>query len=152
MPSYGSDAGLIAYLDATGRELPVDAEPAIVRHYGTLYVDSFEDMYRGTRLAEENSFPRDLWPVVPTNVEHAAYEAGYAYATGVPIFGGGGTSGGQVIREKVDVLEVQYAEPTGDWWEFNRYILPLAYALLLPFFKVKKDDKCCSGGGGAFVV
>lgn len=137
MPSYGTDAGLIAYLAETGRTLPPDAVPAQVRATGTLYVDSFEDMYRGTALTDENSFPRDLWPTVPTRVEYATYEAAYAYATGVVLFGTGGTAGGQVIREKVDVLEVQYAGPQEGmgWWEANRYILPAAYALLLPFFK-----------------
>lgn len=140
MPSYGSDAGLAAYLTATGRTLPAGMTADVARHYGTVYVDSFEDMYRGTAVSTDNSFPRDLWPVVPAAVEHAAYEAAFAYASGVPIFGGGGTAGGQVVREKVDVLEVQYAAQesgSGGWWDNNRYILPLAYALLLPFFKRK---------------
>lgn len=140
MPSYGTDAGLTAYLTATGRTLPAGMTAAVARHFGTVYVDSFEDMYRGTAVTTDNSFPRDLWPVVPTAVEHAAYEAAFAYASGVDIFSNGGTAGGQVIREKVDVLEVQYAAPeagSGGWWENNRYILPLAYALLLPFFRRK---------------
>lgn len=140
MPSYGSDAGLTNYLTATGRTLPVGATAAVARHYGTVYVDSFEDMYRGTAVTTDNSFPRDLWHVVPTAVEHAAYEAAFAYANGVDIFSAGGSAGGQVVREKVDVLEVQYAAPeagSGGWWENNRYILPLAYALLLLFFKRK---------------
>lgn len=149
MPSYGSDADLIAYLATTGRTLPDGAVPSAVRAMGTLYVDSFEDCFRGTALTEENSFPRDLWPDVPERVEQAAYEAAYAYASGVDIFGSGGTSSGQVVREKVDVLEVQYAGPQSGqgWWEANRFILPLAYALLLPFFKRK-------GGSGysAFIV
>lgn len=136
MASYGSDSGLTAYLTATGRTLPVGTTAAVARHFGTVYVDSFEDMYRGTAVTTENSFPRNLWPVVPVAVENAAYEAAFAYASGVDIFSTGGTAGGQVVREKVDVLEVQYAAPTaGGWWENNRYILPLAYTLLLQFFR-----------------
>lgn len=149
MPSYGTDAGMIGYLAMTGRVLPVGAVPAQARAMGTIYVDSFEDMFRGSALSDENSFPRDLWPVVPVRVEQAAYEAGYAWSSGVEIMGSGGTAGGQVIREKVDVLEVQYAGPQDGqgYWEANRFILPLAYALLLPYFKRK-------GGFGyaAFVV
>jgi len=139
MPSYGSDAGLTAYLTATGRVLPVGYTEAVARSYGSLYVDSFEDMYRGWAVTTDNSFPRDLWPTVPVNVEHASYEAAFAYASGVAIFGGGGTAGGQVIEERVDVLSIKYAAPQDGWgyWESNRFILPLAYALLMPFFKRK---------------
>lgn len=149
MPSYGTDQGLIAYLGMTGRSLCPGTVPAVARHYGTLYVDSFEDCFRGTALTDENSFPRNLWPVVPVNVEYASYEAAYAWCNGVEIFGGGGTAGGQVTRERVDVIEVSYAAPQEGqgWWEMNRFILPAAYALLLPFFKRK-------GGLGysAFIV
>lgn len=133
--AYGSDAEMTAYLSLTGRSVPVTTTPAIARQYGSQYVDSFELEYRGVAVDTDASFPRDLWPVVPVRVEQAAYEAGYAWASGVAIFGTGGTIGGQVIREKLDVLEVQYAAPEGGYWESNRYILPLAYSLLLPFFK-----------------
>lgn len=133
--AYGTNAGLNAYLAASGRTLPSGADPDVVRFWGSLYVDSFEDLYRGTALQDGASFPRDLWPVVPQAVEWAAYEAGFAWADGVAIFGGGGTAGGQVVKERVDTLEVQYAAPqdgTG-YWDNNRFILPAAYALLLPF-------------------
>lgn len=146
--AYGTDQGLIDYLETTGRALPFPATADVARAWGSIYVDQFWDMYKGTALSDDEAFPRDLYPTVPTNVEYAAYEAGYAWATGVSIFGQGGTAGGQVIREKVDVLEVAYASPTGEgWWYDNRYILPLAWVLLMPFFKRK-------GGLGyaAFVV
>lgn len=133
--SYGSNAGLTAYLTSTGRTLPSGADPDVVRLIGSQYVNSFEDLYRGTALQTDASFPRDLWPVVPAAVEYAAYEAAYAYANGTALFGGGGTAGGQVVREKLDVLEVAYAAPQDGhgYWENNRFILPAAYALLLPF-------------------
>ena len=137
--AYGSDAGLTSYLTASGRTLPVGADPAVVRFWGSLYVDSFEQFYRGASLQPDASFPRDLWPVVPVNVESATYEAAFAYASGVPIFGGGGTAGGQVTSEQVDTLKVTYAAPQEGWgyWDANMFILPAAYALLLPFFKRK---------------
>jgi len=138
--AYGTDQGLTDYLALTGRVLPGATTAAIARVYGSMYVDGFEQDYRGAALTTDASFPRDLWPVVPTRVEHAAYEAGYAWATGAWDGGAsGGTYGGQVVREKVDVLEVQYAAPqdgTG-WWDNNRYIIPLAYTLLLQFLKRK---------------
>lgn len=139
MSSYGTNQGLLDYLSASGRSLPVGADADVVRFWGSLYVDQFEQDYRGSALQTDASFPRDLWPVVPVNVEYATYEAGFAWASGVPIFGGGGTAGGQVTKEKVDVLEVQYAAPQEGWgyWETNRFILPAAYALLLPFMKRK---------------
>lgn len=137
--AYGSSTGLVAYLTASGRALPAAADPDVLLFWGSLYVDSFEQCYRGTALQDDASFPRVLWPVVPVNVEYAAYEAAFAYASGVAIFGSGGTAGGQVVREKVDVLEVQYAAPTdgSGWWQNNQFILPQAYALLLPFMKRK---------------
>ena len=154
MPSYGNDTDFLAYLTATGRSLPVGASADVARHYGTVYVDSWEDQYRGRALTTENSFPRNLWKPVPTAVEHAAYEASLAWADGVDIFGTGGTAGGQVVREKVDVLEVQYAAPEdgGGWWDANRYVLPLAYALLLPFMRRKGSSGCSGGGIGVLVV
>lgn len=153
MPIYGTNQGLIDYLALTGRELPDGANPDALRHWGTVYVDSFEDLYCGVALSPDNSFPRDLWPVVPERVERAAYEAALAYAEGVPIFGGGGTAGGQIIKERVDVLEVQYAAPQGDWWLANRFIWPLAYSLLLPFLCLpSEDDGACKGGAAAFIV
>lgn len=135
--AYGSDAAMIAYLDGTGRTMPVGANPAALRADGSLYVDMFEERFRGVALTDTESFPRDLWPVVPERVEWAAYEAAWAVSQGVDIFGAGGTAGGQVIREKVDVLEVQYAGPQDGmgYWEANMFILPRAYALLLPYFK-----------------
>ena len=152
MPSYGTDQGLIDYLAETGRELPEDAVPAEVRAMGAMWVDGWEDLFCGIALSDMNSFPRDLWPEIPTRIDYAAYEAGYAYANGEPIFGGGGTAGGQVTKEKVDVLEVTYAAPTGDWWWNNRYIVPLAYAHLLPFLCIpKEDDGACKGGIGALI-
>lgn len=139
MNSYGSNQGLTDYIAATGRTLPVGASPDVVRLWGSMYVNQFEPCYRGSALQTDASFPRDLWPVVPVNVEYATYEAALAWAEGVAIFGGGGTAGGQVVKEKLDVLEVQYASPQdGDgYWESNRFILPAAYALLLPFMNRK---------------
>lgn len=150
--AYGDDQGLIEYLSRTGRSLPSGADPAVLREIGSDYVDSFEDLFCGNAETVDASFPRDIYPEVPKRVEQAAYEAGYAYATGVPIFGEGGTSGGQVIREKVDVLEVSYSDFKADWWTANRFILPLAYTKLLPFICPPNDGKCSPIPTAAVVV
>ena len=137
--AYGTDEGLIEYLSASGRCLSGSTTAAVVRFWGSAYVDQFEQDYRGAAITTDASFPRDLWTTVPSRVEQAAYEAGLAWSQGVVLFGSGGTSGGQVTSEAVDSLKVTYAEPqdgTG-YWENNRYILPIAYALLLPFMKHK---------------
>lgn len=151
MPSYGSDAGLIAYLAQSGRVLPVGMSPDVARYWGSQYVNLWEDRYKGVAIALPDSFPRDVYDPVPVAVEYASYEAAFAHASGVDLFGTGGTSGGQVVREKVDVIEVQYAAPESGsglsgYWDNNRFILNLAYALLLPFMRK-------SGGiPAAFVV
>ena len=133
--AYGSDSAMTAYLALTGRVVHPSHSTATARQYGSVYVDQFEQDYRGCAVTTDASFPRDLWTTVPTRVEHAAYEAGYAWSSGVLIFGSGGTAAGQVTSEKVDSLAVTYADPMegSGYWENNRYILPLAYALLLPF-------------------
>ena len=137
MPSYGTDEDFAIYLTSTGRTLPVGIVPAVVRADGTLWVDQFERRYRSVALTDENSFPREAWPVVPQRVEWASYEAAWAVATGVYIWGDGGTAGGQVIEERVDVLSVKYAGPQDglSYWESLQFIIPRAYALLTPFFK-----------------
>lgn len=155
MPSYGSDADLIAYLAETGRALPVDAVPAEVRAMGSLYVDSFEDRFCGASLQDTSSFPRDIYNPTPVRIEWAAYEAGYAWSNGENIFGSGGSQAGTVKREKVDTLEVEYFGATdAGYWENSRYIVPMAYAHLLPYLcdPVGDEGKCMPGLGGGFVV
>ena len=137
MPSYGSDEAMLEYLASTGRTLPAGIVPAVVRADGTLWVDQFERRYRSVALTDENSFPREAWPVVPQRVEWASYEAAWAVATGVAIWADGGTAGGQVVEERVDVLSVKYAGPQDglSYWELLQFIIPRAYALLTPFFR-----------------
>lgn len=148
MPSYGSDEAMLEYIASTGRTLPGGIVPAVVRADGTLWVDQFERRYRSVALTDENSFPREAWPVVPQRVEWAAYEAAWAVATGVAIWADGGTAGSQVIEERVDVLSVKYAGPQDGMshWESLQFILPRAYALLTPF--LRRTDTYAS----AFVV
>ena len=138
--AYGSDQGLADYLSRTGRVLPAGITPAIAREFGSAYVDMFERKFRGTAIAYPPSFPRDIYNPTPVAIEYAAYEAAFAHASGVDLFGSGGTAGGQVVREKVDVLEIQYAAPesgagVGGYYENNLFILPLAYRYLLPYLK-----------------
>ena len=133
--SYGSDQGMVDFLAETGRELPSGVSVSAARYWGSLYCDQFEDLYRGVALQSGASFPRDVFNPIPSGVEIATYEAGFAWADGVPLFGAGGSAASQVIKEKVDVLEQQFAAPQDGvgWWDSNRYFYPAAYALLLPF-------------------
>ena len=155
MVPYGNDQGLIDYLAETGRTLAEGAVPSVLRHYGSLYVDQFEPDFCGAALSFDNSFPRDIYDPTPQRVINASYEAAYAYSTGVPIFGDGGSQAGTVKKETVDVLSVEYfgASEAG-FWRDNMYILPLAYALLLPFLCLPQEDdgKGCVGRGAGFVV
>lgn len=146
--AYGTDAAMVAYIEATGRTLPEGAVLSALRSAGSEYTDSFEMRFRGYALDTNASFPRDVWPVVPERIEHAAYEAGWAVSQGADLFGQGGSYGGQVIREKVDVLQVDYAAPSEGmgYWELNQFILPRAYILLFPFFRRHQAY------GAAFIV
>ena len=151
MAAYGDDAAFVAYLAATGRTLPAPAVPAQLRASGTLWVDQWEQMFKGAAVSDENSFPRDLWATVPVRVEHAAYEAGYSVSQGVDIWGSASSAGGMVTREQVDTLSVSYATPdvttAKDVWDAMRIMIPQAYALLQPYFR-----RGGLIGGGAFVV
>lgn len=147
--AYGTDQGLENYLAQSGRVLPAGMTPAVARNRGSAYVNLFEDKYLSKPISPPDSFPRVAYDPVPLAVEYAAYEAAFAVASGLDLFGTGGTAGGQVVREKIDVLEVQYAEPQAGfagYWDNNRFILPLAYALLLPFMRK------AGFGPAAFVV
>lgn len=151
MASYGTNEAFVAYLTATGRALPDGADPDVLRLDGTLWVDQWETRYRSAPLTVDNSFPRVAWPAVPTRVEQAAYEAAWAVSQGVDIWGAPSSAGvGNVVREKVDVLELQYSGPQAsnawDFYDYARVMLPRAYALLVPFFK--RNDAY----GAAFVV
>lgn len=151
MPSYGTDTGLIDYLASTGRALPVGANAAALRAEGTLWVDQWEPWYKSVALTDLNSFPREAWPVVPERVEYAAYEAAYASASGVDIWGAASSAGaGNVTMEKVDVLQIQYegvkADSAQSFYDNARVMIPRAYALLQPYFKRH------TGGAAAFVV
>lgn len=136
---YGSDAAFLDYLALSGRTLPATMTPAVARYWGSMYVNSFERRYKGSAISLPDSFPRDIYNPVPVPVEYAAYEAGLAYAEGVALFGSGGTSSGQVVRERIDVIEIQYAGPSdksAGYYEDNLFIWPLAYQYLVPYMKV----------------
>lgn len=141
--AYGSDAAMVAYLAKTGRVIPAGTDVSVAREVGSLWVNSFQ--FRGEKVIpdQEDQFPRNKSnPVAnptPREIEYSAYEAGYAYATGVDIWGTGGTMGGQVIREKVDVLEVQRAEPKftnfAEFADAMRVLIPMAYRYLEPWLR-----------------
>lgn len=138
--AIGTDQGLIDYLSLTGRALPPGASPSVARQWGTMYVGLFEDKYKGVAISPPDPFPRDIYNPTPIQVEYATYEASLAWADGVDLFGTGGTVGGQVTEVRIDVISEKYAAPEsgsgfGGYWDNNRFILPLAYALLLPFMR-----------------
>lgn len=138
--AYGTDQGLENYLAESGRVLPAGMTPAVARNRGSAYVNLFEDKYLSKPLSPPDSFPRVAYDPVPLAVEYATYEAAFAVASGVDLFGTGGTAGGQVTEERIDVISVKYSAPEAGsgiagYWDNNRFILPLAYALLLPFMR-----------------
>lgn len=141
--AYGSDLMMASYLLKTGRSVPNGYDISAVREMGALWVNSFT--YRGEKVSssQEDQFPRNRSnPVAnptPREVEYASYEAGYAYASGVDIWGGAGSQLDVVVREKVDVLEVQRAEPKftnfAEFADAMRVLIPMAYRYLEPWLR-----------------
>lgn len=153
--AYGTDAKFIDYLARTGREIPADIDATVARELGSMWVNSFETRFKSIKLSadQEDSFPRKHYNPTPVNIELAAYEAAFAYASGIDIFGeAGGQAGGAVTREKVGPLEVQYAAPEyanmSDLFAAMQVLVPMAYQYLLPYLRVDS----VGGGPAAFVA
>lgn len=121
MAGYGDDAGFNAWLADNGLTLPAGSpSAAVLRNRGSIYVDATYGQRLGCSapaggVTQERAWPRAGHPGVPADAVplawvHASYRAGYLAAT---------LSGGlsrqidmqaRVTREKVDVIEVQYAD------------------------------------------
>lgn len=123
MAGYGSDEGLIAYLDGLGMELPVGANPAVLRQIGSDYVDGAYGymLFCSQKTGgwdQEREWPRSshylngqLVPdtLIPQAWINASYRAAYLEAV-TPGWATTGTDASrQTKRERVEgAVEVEY--------------------------------------------
>lgn len=128
MAGYGTDQGFEDWLTMNGHVLPESAPaPAILRQRGSQYIDG---LY-GSRFSGQptGGFAQDrAWPradasahgqsipadVIPIAVEQAAYVAALQEAISLGSLSVAASASGAIKREKVDVLEVEYAAGSGD--------------------------------------
>lgn len=148
MAGYGSDTGFQDWLITNGHVLPESAlAPAILRQRGSQYIDG---LY-GSRFAgvptggfeQERAWPRtgaeasgQTIPsgVVPVAIEQASYHAAYQEAMKPGSLAVSATSAGALKRKKIDVLEKEFFEGSGDAVADNTLRLSTVEGLLCPFF------------------
>lgn len=123
MANYGTTEGLTAYAGQVGTPLPAGAaQPALVRatryidgRYGSRftgkraggYAQSLAWPRSGARTREGFAIPAD---VVPDAVVSATYEAALRELAAPGSLSPDFVAGQQVTKEKVDVIEVTYAD------------------------------------------
>lgn len=128
MAGYGSDAVFSDWLASNGYQLPAEApEPAVLRQRGSVYIDGLYGS-RFVGVAAEGFQQERAWPrigaeafgqtipsnVIPVAVEQATYAAAWHEATNPGSLSASALQAGVIKREKVDVLEVEYAVGSGD--------------------------------------
>lgn len=148
MAGYGTDQGFTDWLTMNGHVLPESAPaPAILRQRGSQYIDG---LY-GSRFSGQptGGFTQDrAWPrvgacahcqtipsnIIPVAVEHAAYAAAFQDALKPGSLSVTATSAGTLKRKKIDVIEKEYFEGSGDAVADNTLRLSAVEGLLAPYF------------------
>lgn len=120
MAGYGDDAGFAAWLADNGLTVPVGAVPAVLRNRGSDYLDAAY----GSRLtcsqptggiAQERAWPRTGHPFAPSDAipsawVRASYRAAWIIANDPAALSATINPNARVTKEKVDVIEVAYAD------------------------------------------
>lgn len=148
MAGYGSDTGFQDWLAENGHVMPEGAlAPAILRQRGSQYIDGlygsrfagqptggFEQERAWPRTGAEasgRSIPSD---VIPIAVEQAAYLAALQEALKPGSLSVSAMNAGALKRKKIDVLEKEYFEGSGDAVADNTLRLSAVEGLLAPYF------------------
>lgn len=128
MAGYGDDTKFTAWLAEQGYALPAGAAaPAVLRQRGSAYLDgTYEARLSGVRvlgLGQERAFPRigaeaycQAIPsgAVPVQWEHASYFAAYQEAIKPGSLSVGVARSGALKRKKIEGLEREFFEGSGD--------------------------------------
>ena len=156
--AFGDDAGFTAYLAANGYTLPAGAPaPAVLRQRGSAYINgTYGPLFAGLPtggFAQEDSWPRDGGEaygqtigsdVTPVAVEHASYYAGYQEALRPGSLTVGTSTARSVKRKKIDVIETEFFEGSGNAVADATVKFSVIEGLLAPFL--------CQPGIAVFVV
>ncbi|WP_420478239.1 DnaT-like ssDNA-binding protein [Brevundimonas sp. FT23028] len=125
--AYGSDSGFSDWMAARGHTLPAGAPtPAVLRQRATDYIDA---VY-GPRLIGDQTVDPLL-----TALETATYVAAWHEANNPGSLSSAASASGAVKREKVDVLEVEYFEGSGDAAADATVRLTLIEGILAPYLR-----------------
>ncbi len=151
MAGYGSDDRIEAWAADNGYALPAGGPLTVaqLRQRGSAYIDAlYEPKFPGQRtggLEQERAFPRTGASaygqaigadVIPLAVEHASYHAALQEAAKPGSLSISAVNSGALKRKKVDVIEKEYFEGSGDAVADNTLRLSAVEGLLAPFFRV----------------
>jgi hypothetical protein len=148
MAGYGTDQGFTDWLTTNGHVLPESAPaPAILRQRGSQYIDGlYGSLFSGQPVvgfAQERAWPRSgacahgrpiPSDIIPVAVEEAAYAAAFQEAIKPGSLSVTATSAGALKRKKIDVIEKEYFEGSGDAVADNTLRLSAVEGLLAPYF------------------
>lgn len=148
MAGYGTDQGFTDWLITNGHVLPENAPaPAILRQRGSQYIDGlYGSRFSGLPTggcAQDRAWPRSdasahgqeiPADVIPVAVEEAAYAAALQEAIKPGSLSVTATSAGSLKRKKIDVIEKEYFEGSGDALADNTLRLSAVEGLLTPYF------------------
>ena len=148
MAGYGSDTGFQDWLAENGHLLPEGAlASAILRQRGSQYIDGlYGSRFSGQPtegFAQERAWPRSgayghgksiPTDLIPVAVEQAAYAAAFQEALKPGSLSVSAMNAGVLKRKKIDVLEKEYFEGSGDAVADNTLRLSAVEGLLAPYF------------------
>lgn len=147
MAGYGTDEGFNGWLASNGHQLPATAPaPAILRQRGSQYIDGlYGSRFAGlptAGFAQERAWPRSgaeaqgqsiPADVIPSAIEQASYAAAWHEAKSPGSLSVSASAARAVKRKKVDVLEQEFFEGSGDVLADATVRLAEVEGLLAPF-------------------
>ncbi len=150
MAGYGSDERFAQWMADNGYSTASDGDLTVaqLRQRGSAYIDAlYEPKLPGVRaggLAQERAWPRTGAcaygqtigaDIIPLAVEHASYHAALHESVNPGSLAVATTTAGALKRKKIDTLEKEYFEGSGDAVADNTLRLSAVEGLLAPFFR-----------------
>lgn len=150
MAGYGSDQRFTDWMADNGYSTSGDGVLTVaqLRQRGSAYIDAlYEPKFPGHRtggLEQERAFPRTGASaygqsigadVIPLAVEHASYHAALQEDVNPGSLSISAVNSGALKRKKVDVIEKEYFEGSGDAVADNTLRLSAVEGLLAPFLR-----------------
>ena len=146
MAGYGDDVAFEAWLTANGLTVPESPVPAILRQRGSDYVDGlYGDQLPGYPtggIDQERAFPRIgatayrrplADDAIPLKWVHASYWAAYHEGNNPGSLAVSATAAGAVKKKKIDVIEKEFFEGSGNAAADATIRLSAVEGLVAPF-------------------